>query len=156
MQWGGSHADGFTTGTPWEALQPDSLTTTVAAEDADPQSLLNLNRRLIHLRSSVPVLGRGRLLPLTASDDGVAAYLRRDGDRAAMVVVNLTSAPVSGVTVTSDTGALPAGEWRLRSLLDSAGAPGLVVRRDGRVDNYAPTAVLGPYQGRVFELVKAR
>ena len=34
MQWRRGHADGFTTGTPWEPLQDDSLTTTVEAEDA--------------------------------------------------------------------------------------------------------------------------
>ena len=70
----------------------------------DPTSLLDLYRRLIHLRSSMPALGEGELVPLTSSVDGVAAYLRRKGGQMAMVVVNLTSDSVRSVTLASDSG----------------------------------------------------
>src|SRR3989475_8381581 len=49
MQWSPRPGVVFTTGTPWEAPQPDSMTTNVATQDADPRSLLNLYRPLIHL-----------------------------------------------------------------------------------------------------------
>src|SRR4029077_4923888 len=49
MQWNAGPGLGFTTGKAWERAQPDSLTTTVAAQDADSGSLLNLYRCLIHL-----------------------------------------------------------------------------------------------------------
>ena len=66
MQWTAGRAAGFTTGTPWEALQPDTQAINVAAEDADPSSLLNLYRRLINLRRSNDALATGRLVPLTS------------------------------------------------------------------------------------------
>src|SRR6266536_4472013 len=50
MQWRPRPGVGFTTATPWEAPQPDSMPTNVALEGADPASLLNLYRRLIHVR----------------------------------------------------------------------------------------------------------
>ncbi|TMI75953.1 MAG: alpha-amylase, partial [Bacillati bacterium ANGP1] len=54
MQWSRGPGAGFTRGTPWESLQPDSLTANVAAQDGDPNSLLNSYRRLIHLRAEHP------------------------------------------------------------------------------------------------------
>src|ERR1043166_2174922 len=86
MQWKPGPGVGFTTGTPWESPQPDSETITVAAQEKDPGSLLNLYRRLIHLRRANEALATGRLVPLSAGNPSVAAYLRRAGDRAVLVV----------------------------------------------------------------------
>src|SRR5207245_5500821 len=80
MQWSPRPGVGFTTGTPWEAPQPDSMTTNVAVEDAEPGSLLNLYRRLIHLRKENEALATGTLVPLSAGSSHVAAYLRRAGN----------------------------------------------------------------------------
>src|SRR6185503_5286197 len=43
MQWTAAAGGGFTKGKPWEAFQSDSASTTVAAQDKDPRSLLNLH-----------------------------------------------------------------------------------------------------------------
>jgi len=152
MQWSAAPHDGFTTGTPWEALQPDSATVTVAAQENDPGSLLNLYRRLIHLRAANPALAAGELVPLTASNAQVAAYLRREGRRAVLVVANLGATPVSGVTLASEGAVLRAGRYAPRSLLGTAAAAPLRVGADGRVQGYVPVATLGPLQARVFEL----
>ncbi|HMA23062.1 MAG TPA: alpha-amylase family glycosyl hydrolase, partial [Gemmatimonadaceae bacterium] len=79
MQWSPHRGLGFTSGTPWESAQPDSFATTVESENADPRSLLNLYRRLIHLRRENAALASGVLVPLSSSHPGVAAYLRRAG-----------------------------------------------------------------------------
>src|SRR5207245_8418027 len=89
MQWSPRPGVGFTTGTPWEAPQPDCMTTNVATQDADPRSLLNLYRRLIHLRKENEELAAGTLVPLSASSAQVAAYVRRSGSHAVLVVANL-------------------------------------------------------------------
>jgi hypothetical protein len=96
MQWSSGRAAGFTTGTPWEALQPDTQAINVAAEDADPNSLLNLYRRLINVRRSNDALATGRLVPLTSGGSEVVAYLRRAGEKVVLVVANLGSAAVTG------------------------------------------------------------
>ncbi|MDQ4080006.1 MAG: alpha-amylase family glycosyl hydrolase, partial [Gemmatimonadota bacterium] len=75
MHWRRAPAAGFTTGAAWEPLQPDSMTANVEAQDADPSSLLNLHRRLIHLRGANIALGGGDFMPLLTSHDAVAAYL---------------------------------------------------------------------------------
>ncbi|HEX9109808.1 MAG TPA: alpha-amylase family glycosyl hydrolase, partial [Longimicrobiales bacterium] len=116
MQWRAGPGAGFTTGTVWEAMQPDSATVTVEAENADPGSLLGLYRRLIHLRSSDRALASGELVPLSASDDAVVAYLRRAGSRTVLVVANLGNAKLSGVTLTSAGPLLPPGSHASRNL----------------------------------------
>jgi glycosidase len=153
MQWSGAPHGGFTTGTPWEALRPDSATTTVAAQDADPASLLNLHRRLIHLRAANPALAAGTLVPLTASSAQVVAYARRDGRHVVLVVANLGATPVSGVALSSAAGALPGGRHYLRGLLEPGDAATLGIGPDGRMQGYVPVPTLGPLQVRVFELV---
>lgn len=156
MHWRRGPAAGFTTGAAWEPLQPDSMTANVEALDSDPNSLLNLHRRLIHLRGANATLGGGELVPLTASRDAVATYLRRDGDRAVLVVANLGTTPLSGVTIASPDRALPGGRYTLTSLLDGpAGAP-LRVGSAGRIERYAPVRSLGPLEIRVFELSRGR
>jgi glycosidase len=152
MQWRRGHADGFTTGTPWESLQDDSLTTTVEAEERDTGSVLAMNRRLIHLRAASQTLADGRLVPLRSSDDGVAAYARRAGDRVVIVVANLTSAPIRGAGLSGDGGALPAGTWRVRDLLSGAILAPVEIGGDGRLRDYEPLRELPPFEGFVLEL----
>jgi glycosidase len=154
MQWGRGHADGFTAGKPWEALQDDSLTTTVEAEESDTGSVLVMNRRLIHLRATNQTLANGTLVPLRTSEDGVAAYARRVGDRVVIVVANLTSAPVRGVGLSGDGGALPAGTWRVRDLLSRAIVAPVEIGRDGRLSDYEPLRELAPFDWYVLELYR--
>jgi alpha-amylase len=156
MQWTAGPHGGFTTGTPWEALQADSARVNVAAQDRDAGSLLNLYRRLIHLRAQNPALGHGRLVPLTASDDHVAAYLRRDGRSAVLVVANLGRAPVTRVSLASQGGALPAGSYRAASLVGGRGAARLTVGSAGAVRAYVPAPTLAPGEVRILQLTAAR
>ena len=153
MQWSGAAHGGFTTGTPWEALQPDSATVTVASQEDDPASLLNLYRRLIHLRAANRALAQGELVPLTAADGQVAAYLRRDANRPVLVVANLGATPVSGVALTSGDGALRPGRYAPRGLLGPAAAAQLRVGASGRVQGYVPVPELAPHQVHVLQLV---
>jgi glycosidase len=156
MQWKPGHGTGFTTGAPWEAAQPDSMTTTVEAQDADSGSLLNLYRRLIHLRSANQALGGGLLVPLSvAGDSAVTAYLRRAGDHAVLVVANLGATAASGVSISSPPGALPPGRYQPRNLLGGADGAPLEVGPDGRVQAYVPLAgALGSRASLVLELRK--
>lgn len=99
MQWT-RNARGFTRGKPWEAAQPDSLTTNVAAEDHKRGSLLNLYRQLGQLRAANPALRDGRLEPIETGSDSVLAYWRVTERASVVVLANLgstqTTAPSLG------------------------------------------------------------
>ncbi|HEX6060152.1 MAG TPA: alpha-amylase family glycosyl hydrolase [Gemmatimonadaceae bacterium] len=156
MHWSRGPAAGFTWGVPWEPLQPDSLTANVEALEGDTTSLLHLYRRLIHLRAAHSALGAGELVPLTTTSDAVAAYLRRDGDRVALVVANVGTTPQSGVRVSTAGAALARGRYVPRTLLGAATASPLVVGRDGRITRWLPVATLAPMQAHIFELEARR
>jgi alpha-amylase len=154
MHWARRAAAGFTRGTPWEPLQPDSFTANVEAQDADTGSLLNHYRRLIHLRTANPALGSGELVPLAASSEAVAAYLRREEaeGRAVLVIANLGSATLSRVTLSSEERVLPAGRYTARSLIGGLSVRPLVVGADGKVRAYVPVGSLRPFESLVIQL----
>jgi glycosidase len=156
MQWGAARGGGFTTGRAWQAAQPDSVTVTVAAQDRDPESLLNLHRQLIHLRVQYPALGSGTLTPVAASEGAVAAYVRRSGDQAMLVVVNLGDRALTGVSLAAPPGALPPGNWGALNLLDGPAGRPLRVAADGSVGGYIALRSLAPMTGHVFALVAPR
>jgi len=153
MHWTREPGAGFTRGHPWQPLQPDSFTANVEVQDADPRSLLNLYRRLIHLRADHPALGAGRLVPMVASSEAVTAYLRQEGDRAVLVVANLGETALSGVTLSSDEGALAVGAYEAVNLLGGPAAQPLTVETDGRIHAYVALPSLEPRHAYVFELV---
>jgi len=155
MQWSARPGLGFTSGTAWSSAQPDSLTTTVEAQDAEAGSLLNLYRHLIRLRRSNDALATGRLVPLSAGSPQVAAYLRRaeDGKHAVLVVANLGATALSHFSISSRDSVLPGGSYSARNLL--GGSPGAVLRviRDGRIRGYVPLpGRLGAHQSLVLDL----
>jgi len=156
MQWSAAAGAGFTRGTPWERLADDSLTATVDAESRDSSSLLSTYRRLIHLRAADSVLAVGTLVPLTASHDAVAAYLRRAGNDLVLVVANLADSPLPDVSLGAAAGAMPPGRWTLRSLLGGSAAAPVDVGADGSLAGYVPLRTLAPHTGYLFELRAAR
>jgi alpha-amylase len=155
MQWAPRAGVGFTTGTPWESPQADSLATSVEAESADPGSLLNLYRRLIHLRKANPALATGALVPLTANSPSVAAWLRRAGGHAVLVVANLGAVAASGVSIESGESALQPGRYAPRNLLGGPHGATLQVARDGRIAGYVPVpGAIGPRETLVLDLIR--
>ena len=154
MQWTRGHGDGFTTGTPWEPLQPDSLTTTVASQDRADSSLLNLYRRLIHLRDRSDPLAVGALVPLATSSDAVAAYIRRDGDKVVLVLANL--GPAAQVALAAPAGTFPVGRWTTHNALGGLPAAALTIAADGALAGYVPLPALAAKTAYVFDLVPVR
>lgn len=154
MHWRRAPAAGFTSARiAWEPLQPDSFTANVAVQERDSGSLLTLHRRLIHLRAANDALGAGELVPLSATSDAVAAYLRRIEGRAVLVVVNLGAARLAGVRLSSHDRALPPGGYVLRGLLDGPSGSRLSIGAAGRLRDYAPLPSLAPMTAYLWELV---
>ena len=151
MHWATGRAAGFTTGHPWEPLQPDSNTATVATQDVDPGSLLNLFRRLIHLRAATPALANGALIPVQTSDSTTAAFLRLDAQRPVLVVANLGDVPRADVWISGSATGLVAGRYVAMDLLRGARGPALTISRSGSMAR-ARLATLAPLEAYVYQL----
>jgi alpha-amylase len=152
MHWTRGRAAGFTRGTPWETLQPDSNTANVEVEDPDSASLLNHYRLLIQIRAENSDLASGELVPLNAGDEAVAAYVRRTGDHAVLVVANLGTSSLSKVKLSSMDSLLPAGSYSARNLVGGAPGASLQIGADGKIRNYVPLPSLAPLKSYLFQL----
>ena len=90
VQWDATAHAGFTTGTPWLAVNPNHVEVNAEAERADPRSVFHHYRRLIALRHDDPVVRLGDFTMLLPDDPHVYAFTRElDGD-ALLVVGNFT------------------------------------------------------------------
>jgi alpha-glucosidase len=76
MQWNAAPFAGFSTAKPWLKVHPNYVHRNVAAQQADPNSVLNFTRRLIALRRAHAALRQGSFKPLFRTDTGVLAYER--------------------------------------------------------------------------------
>ncbi|MGH7483395.1 MAG: alpha-amylase family glycosyl hydrolase [Longimicrobiales bacterium] len=151
MHWTLEPRVGFTTGTPWEPLPADSFTANVAAQDDEATSLLNHYRRLIHARTSNRALATGDFVPLETGTPTVLAYLRRAGDRIALVVANLGETAVSDVRVALPAGLPRQGELAPR-LLVSGGLGDSGDVRYAQDGTHAVVATLAPLGAWVIDL----
>ena len=118
VQWDASPQAGFTTGTPWLAVNPNHTEINAEAALADPDSVFHHYRRLIELRHTLPVVVHGDYRLLLPEDEQVFAYVRAPDGVRLLVVVNL-----SGETAALDLGADDAlldGEVLLASPAEGA------------------------------------
>jgi alpha-glucosidase len=92
MPWTAEPGGAFTSGKPWLPLGPDLGALNVAAQEADPRSMLSLYRALLRLRRSESALSVGSYVPVAATDR-VLAYERRDGGRRLLVALNMSGEP---------------------------------------------------------------
>lgn len=129
VQWDASPHAGFTTGTPWLAVNPNHVEINAAAQRDDPASVLSFYRRLVALRREDDVVALGAFTMLAPADERVYAFTRSLGDPATdlLVVVNVASeeavlpddvvpgweGAVPVLSVHDDVPPLAAG-WRLR------------------------------------------
>ncbi|GGO02993.1 alpha,alpha-phosphotrehalase [Saccharibacillus kuerlensis] len=90
MQWNDEEGAGFTTGKPWQRINPNKAQINVRQQEEDPESVLNLYRRMIRLRRDNPVLSLGTYEPVLEEDKHIYAYLREREDERWLVVLNFS------------------------------------------------------------------
>ena len=128
MPWDGTPGAGFTSAArPWFRLAPGHEAANVAAESADPGSLLSRYRALIRARHASEALRRGDLAVVPGTPREVLAFVRRGGGDTVLVAHNLgpgeaaVAVPgLAGATaeaILADAGAALARDgdgWRVR------------------------------------------
>jgi oligo-1,6-glucosidase len=90
VQWDASPQAGFTTATPWIAVNPNHAWLNAATQYDDPRSVFHHYRRLIALRHTMPVVAHGTFTMLLPEHPQVYAYERRLDDARLVVVANLS------------------------------------------------------------------
>jgi maltose alpha-D-glucosyltransferase/alpha-amylase len=97
MQWDPSPGAGFSSVDPSDLYLPlvdaagySPSETNVADQRADPGSLLNWVRSMLHLRRRHPAFGVGDFTPVAASDPAVLSFLRTGDDERILVAANVS------------------------------------------------------------------
>jgi glycosidase len=117
LQWDDSQpGGGFSTGTPWIALQPNATTVHIAAQDTAPDSLLNHYRQLIHLHQREMALAQGGFAPITSSNSSVAAYLRHTDESFMLILINFDKQASGAVQLSAETSPLANGNYQAQAI----------------------------------------
>jgi glycosidase len=95
MQWTAERGAGFTTpeARAWLPITDDFGTVNVESQLSDPDSILNMYRRLLALRRESEALRIGSYLTNPASTDDVLAYRRESDNETMTVVLNFSHEP---------------------------------------------------------------
>jgi oligo-1,6-glucosidase len=78
MQWDAGEHGGFTTGTPWIAVNPDHTEVNAERQLADPDSVFHHYRRLIALRHTESALTHGDFRMVHPDHEQLYAFTRHD------------------------------------------------------------------------------
>ena len=90
FQWSNAKNAGFTTGTPWIAVNPNYVNINAAKEETDSNSCLNYFRKLVKLRKNNPVLVYGNYTLLDTDNRAIYAYLRTGEGQKMLVLLNFS------------------------------------------------------------------
>ncbi|MDO5793785.1 MAG: alpha-glucosidase [Turicibacter sp.] len=106
MQWSQEVNGGFTTGTPWLAVNPNYQTINVEAQEEDPDSILNFYKEMIALRKSEDIFVYGTYDLVFEDHKDIYAYTRTLGEKRVLILCNLTNKQTSinldEITVSTD------------------------------------------------------
>ena len=117
MQWDNAAQAGFTSGSkPWLPVNPNYKNINAAQQQADSKSVYNFYKQLLVMRKQAPALIYGDYKDLDPQHPSVFAYTRAAGAEKYLVVINLSSQPVSY--------ALPAGIKPGKQVINNLGRAG--------------------------------
>lgn len=154
LQWTAETNAGFTTGTPWRQPYSDYITKNVAAESADPNSILSLYRQLIRLRNQHAALRVGEYVEVKTNNPEVFAMLRVSAAEAALIVVNLGKAAVSDYALAAAASHVKPGDYQAVPMLGAEAAASLTIDAQGGFDKYQPLPTLPAHSYLVLQLQK--
>ena len=98
VQWNAQANAGFTTGTPWLRVHSDYKEINVAAQEKDPDSVLNYYRKLTAIRKAPEykeVFTYGKTVPAYQDSETVMAYYRETKSQRVLVAANFDREAVS-------------------------------------------------------------
>ncbi|HUM06497.1 MAG TPA: alpha-glucosidase [Terriglobales bacterium] len=93
MQWNTDANAGFSKAVPWLPVAPSYRTHNVASESKDPNSVLNMYKKVLALRHTNEALLEGGYISLNEDDVNVMSYLRSYKGKAVLVALNMSSSP---------------------------------------------------------------
>ena len=144
MQWSEKGLGaGFTPAVPWRSPASDYLTRNIAAQNENPNSLLNHYRALIHLRNEHPALRTGEWMQIESNSEHIYAFFRYTDDETLLIIVNAGRDAVANdeysLTLTASN---QAQNTRVTSLLGLQNPTNPRFNAQGGFDVYIPFSTI--------------
>jgi len=95
MQWDDSENAGFTTGTPWLAVNPNYKNINAKEQVTNPDSVFNYYKKLIELRKEYPVIVHGRYEVIDPDHTDLYVYKRTYEEETIIVICSFSDQEVS-------------------------------------------------------------
>lgn len=95
MQWDNTENAGFTRGTPWKKVNNNYTEINVAAQNNDPNSILNHFRKMTKVRKENPVLVYGQYELLEREHPNIYAFTRTLEEEKVLVLLNFSEEKAS-------------------------------------------------------------
>lgn len=122
MQWSPDPGAGFTSADePWLPIGSDHTVRNVQSQLLDPDSDLNLYRRLLRLRRGSVALRIGSYFPVDPVPPDCFAFERRHGTERVLVAVNFSANPLS-IDTANTSGRIVVSTHRLQEGNEVEGA----------------------------------
>ncbi|MFB5282951.1 alpha-glucosidase [Peribacillus sp. Hz7] len=137
MQWNNSKHAGFTSGTPWIAVNPNYPQINAEESINNPASIFYYYRMLIELRKKYSIIVYGRYDLLFREDERIFAYMRTLGEEKLLVLCNFTA---------------DAADFFLSEEFLHKSAKLLISNYNQRNEDEINEAPLRPYECRVYYL----
>ncbi|MDQ4078778.1 MAG: alpha-amylase family glycosyl hydrolase [Chloroflexota bacterium] len=149
--WTAGPNGGFTEGEPWRPLPAEYEEHNVEEMNADPDSLLNYYRSLIHLRNDHEALRIGEYFVLDSSSSDIFSFIRQSSNETLLIIHNLTSEPIEEYELELDEGIL-VEEGVPPELLHGDLVTPLEGSDEAALADYMPIETLEPYTSYVIQL----
>jgi glycosidase len=153
MQWSSEENAGFSSAAPWEPLNEGWEELNVAAQDSDPESLLNWYRGLVNLRNQYPALQKGDYIPFTSSCRRLYTVARIEGDEVLLTVANLGVQTLENCTIALEGGDL-AGTWQAEAVWGEAPFSEITFAENGSLSDFAVAEILDGGETFVLKLTR--
>lgn len=155
MQWNNEVGAGFTSGTPWHAVNADVTTgVSVAAQEKDANSLLNHYRTLIRVRNQHPALRVGNVVLLETENPAIHAMLRISPEETVLVLINISDKPVNNYSLNATNSGMDASLYKLKALMGNGKFEPLTIDKNGDFNNFIPLSEIPAYTTLIFALEK--
>jgi len=153
MQWSAEAHAGFSSAAPWQPLNEGWEELNVAAQNTDPESLLNWYRGLVNLRNRYPALQKGDYIPFTSSCRRLYTVARVLDDEVLLTVANLGVQTLENCTIALEGGNL-AGNWQAEAVWGEAPFSEITFAEDGSLTDFFVAEMLDGGETFILKLTR--
>lgn len=152
MQWNSSQHAGFTSGTPWRAVNSNYTTRNVENYQDDPNSIWWRYRDLIKVRTHHPAITKGTYQNVGTSTPDILSYLRYYEGDAVVVAANFSTSEKNSVTLELKGSNIEPGTHTVKELLSDEEIGEITIDENGGFSEWIPKDKMDSRETYIFHI----